>query len=419
VPIGSTAAGAISAATLAFGVAALVITAVLVVLRGVNVPGHAVWAALIFLVPIAVMMALSHRFAVRRVEVRPVELRSGRAVRVAPVPLTLLHLVVGAASIGLYAGVVIGNSSAEIAESPFILALPQLAFIYSIAPSALGVRNLAAIVSAYLLSQGAVLVAAGIHGRYPDFDGITGALTAVVLAVGVTDLASERRSDEDQRAVQRARREADAVAYQREVEEQVVALFHDTVLGELTVLAHQPPGPLSPRLRSALERDLRMIDEGTLWASEPRSGRPPTGADEPLPAALSRVVDAARETGLAVDLAGDLASLQRLGSDTAAALADALGQVLVNARQHSGAGRVEIVVDGAATEVVLMAQDAGVGFDPSAVPAGRLGVTRSILGRIRAVGGHAELFTSPGTGTAYLFSLPPAAEQVWPTEERA
>ncbi|MFB2555237.1 sensor histidine kinase [Herbiconiux liangxiaofengii] len=408
-PAGRSAGDAISAASSAFAAMALLIAAVLVALRGVNMPQNSVWPALVVLAPLAALMLLSRSRARQAATGVP-----GRVVRVVPMPLTLVHLAVGTASIGLYAWVVIGTTAAPVVESPFILALPQVAFIYSVAPSVLGRRNLVVIGSAYLLSQGAVYAASVGRGSVPVFDGVTAALTAVVLLVGVSDLVSQRRSDSDARAVERARRDADADAYQREVEAQVVSLFHDTVLGELSVLALQQPGPLAPSLRGALERDLRMIEEGGFWPADEGNAHPVPVDDLTMPSGLCGVIADGRASGLEVDVAGDLASLQRLGADTAEALGLALGQVLVNAREHSGAGRVEIVVDGEADGVVVMASDAGAGFDPETVPADRLGVRQSIIARIQAVGGRTELFTSAGSGTAYLFSLPPTPENTWP-----
>ncbi|WP_043503220.1 ATP-binding protein [Georgenia sp. SUBG003] len=45
-------------------------------------------------------------------------------------------------------------------------------------------------------------------------------------------------------------------------------------------------------------------------------------------------------------------------------------------------------------------RDGGPGFDPGTVPAGRLGVRGSIVGRMsRLPGGYAEVRSTPGAGT--------------------
>lgn len=381
----SSAAQALSSTSLAFGSTALVIAAVLVVIRNVNSPTHNAWPALVLLVPLAALMVVSHHWR------RPW--------------IMLLHLVVGPVCIGFYALVILENAPDQIVESPFILALPQMAFVYTVAPNVLGLRSIVHIALAYVFGQVAVLLAAVTVGRFPAFDFMTAAAALVILVVAVSNLLLRRRAIRDRRAVERARRESEAIAYQRELEAQVVALFHDTVLSELTVLGSRPPGPLEPAQRASIERDLAMIVEGTWWPGEP-GGAAGERAGRELPPCVAEVVEAAREEGVDVDVRGDPGSLHRLSPPVATALALALGQALVNVRRHSGADRAEIVVDGAPDSVVVMIADPGVGFDPAAVPGDRLGVSQSILGRIREAGGRAQLFSAPGDGTAYILTLP-------------
>ncbi len=382
---------ALSGASLAVGATALVIAAVMVLLRNINSP-YDVWLAMLFLVPIAALMVLRHLQDT---------LFAG-----------LAYLVIAAISIGFYASILISNAPEAIVESPFILALPQIAVIYTVAPRLLGVQSLVLMAGAYLLGQAAVYAAALESGRFPAFDVLTAAAAVVVLAICATDLLVRRHTAADHRAVVRARRDADAMHYQQELESQVVALFHDTVLSELTVLANQPPGPLGEPQRAAIRRDLALIAEGAWWPDESAA----TAADartDALPPELGAVVAQSRGEGFAVDVSGDIASLHRLTPAVGSALALALRQALVNSRQHSGVDRAEIVVDGEADAVVVMIADAGRGFDPAAVPPDRLGVSQSIRGRIRDAGGQAQLWASPGYGTTYMLTLPVAPEHAW------
>ncbi len=411
----SPAALALSATTLAFGSATLAIAVALIVLgtlqEGSDQSGPASLAVLT-LVPIAVMMVLSHR---RR-----------------SIPVMVAHLMLGSASILCFSLLIIANAPDAAIASPFILSLPQIAVIYTIAPTVFGVRSIAFIAVAYVLGQGAVLLAAVIIDRYPAFDTLTTVAAAVLLVTALSSLLLSPRAALDRRAVERARRGADAIVYQQELEAQVVALFHDTVLSELTVLAQQEPGPLGTELRTALHRDLARIEEGAWWpVSRASSGagggsadaaRPaPSGGggaatshDAPiLPRGLARVVAESTARGVRVTVLGDTASLHRFTPAVAGALEQALEQALVNVRQHSGVDRAELVVDAAPDAVAVMIADGGVGFDPAAVPPDRLGVSRSIVGRIREVGGQTQVYTSPGTGTAYLFTLPVAPEHAW------
>jgi signal transduction histidine kinase len=49
--------------------------------------------------------------------------------------------------------------------------------------------------------------------------------------------------------------------------------------------------------------------------------------------------------------------------------------------------------------------DQGRGFDPAAVTPG-IGLTQSILGRLRSIGGQAYVTSQPGAGTAVELSAP-------------
>ena len=54
-----------------------------------------------------------------------------------------------------------------------------------------------------------------------------------------------------------------------------------------------------------------------------------------------------------------------------------------------------------------MVVDGGRGFDPATVPADRLGLRQSVVGRVERVGGSARVW-SGATGTTVLLSVPAA-----------
>lgn len=107
------------------------------------------------------------------------------------------------------------------------------------------------------------------------------------------------------------------------------------------------------------------------------------------------------------DLAGDL----ELPADIGQSLGDAALQALVNSRQHAGDGAMRQVAvrarDGVAEIVV---RDDGRGFD-TAVRSERLGVRVSILERVAAVGGRADVESSPGAGTTVTLRWPQTAPE--------
>jgi signal transduction histidine kinase len=88
-------------------------------------------------------------------------------------------------------------------------------------------------------------------------------------------------------------------------------------------------------------------------------------------------------------------------ADVADALASAALQAAVNSVQHAGDASVErwVVVERRDGGVRIEVGDAGAGFDVDTIPAERLGVRRSIVERVRAVGGAVDIDSAPGSGT--------------------
>ncbi|MDN6429664.1 MAG: ATP-binding protein, partial [Propionibacterium sp.] len=94
-----------------------------------------------------------------------------------------------------------------------------------------------------------------------------------------------------------------------------------------------------------------------------------------------------------------------LPHDVAQALLDATGEALTNSLRHAdrpGDPPVSRGVDMSCTgrEVTIRVWDDGCGFDPGNVTPGRHGISSSILGRMQAVGGRADIVTRPTAGTS-------------------
>jgi len=91
----------------------------------------------------------------------------------------------------------------------------------------------------------------------------------------------------------------------------------------------------------------------------------------------------------------------RIPEEAATKLAAAAAEALRNSVRHAGAGaRRTVAVTVRPKWAEVRVHDDGTGFDPDAVPAGRLGVRGSILGRMsRLQGGYAEVRSRPGVGT--------------------
>jgi signal transduction histidine kinase len=85
-------------------------------------------------------------------------------------------------------------------------------------------------------------------------------------------------------------------------------------------------------------------------------------------------------------------------------VAAAVGAALANVDAHAGeAAHAWVLLEDEGDELVVSVRDDGVGFDSGrlavAEAEGRIGVTHSITGRLRDLGGSAVLTSSPGAGT--------------------
>ncbi|MBF6176173.1 MacS family sensor histidine kinase [Nocardia blacklockiae] len=105
----------------------------------------------------------------------------------------------------------------------------------------------------------------------------------------------------------------------------------------------------------------------------------------------------------------------RIGEWTAREIAAAVAAALSNTAQHAGAdAKAYVLLEDMGDRLVVSVRDDGSGIPPGrladAAAEGRLGVARSIIGRIEALGGEAELLTADD-GTEWEFRVPRPAGQ--------
>ncbi|QHC71385.1 ATP-binding protein [Rathayibacter sp. VKM Ac-2801] len=194
---------------------------------------------------------------------------------------------------------------------------------------------------------------------------------------------AERRSSESE-----SRHRADA------------RLMHDTILATLTLVAHRGEGVPARVLRDRAAADLALL-RGLETGEEP--GPEPyedVGVPEPL-LALGR-----RSATVGVEVRWHGGAQPRIRAEVLDALVRATGECLENVRRHSGAALAHVSVAEKAGSLRVVVSDEGRGFDPAAVPAGRLGLAESVVGRVEAVGGAVRVFSAPGSGATVLLSVP-------------
>jgi signal transduction histidine kinase len=200
--------------------------------------------------------------------------------------------------------------------------------------------------------------------------------------------------------------------------------IHDGVLQVLTLVKRRGTevgGEAAEIAALAGEQEValrRLITSG-LGPSEPLGPTAATGATLPRPR-VSRAPDPMElqdVRALLAPLADQRVSVAQPGTEVllpaqaAGELAAAVGAALDNVRRHVGeAAQAWILVEDEPDAVVVSVRDEGPGFDPArlaeAEREGRLGVSQSIRGRLRDLGGSAEFFSAPGQGTEVELRLP-------------
>ena len=265
---------------------------------------------------------------------------------------------------------------------------------------------------AYLASV-AVTPPGRVQGNTPV---VSGTLLLVVLAVHWT-----ARGMLDRRA---ARADLGFAAADQEAHDQYVILsrtierreherlLHDTVLNTLTAISR---GSSGPAVAARCSQDIALLEHVLAAPGDPAGPAAP-GSAAPgrarLVADVGAVASEMRARGLRVHL-------QVAGRDpgpdipvpVAGAIVHATREALANVAAHAGTGEAWVTIslgpgspDPGTLDVTV--RDAGTGFDPARVDPARLGLRRSITGRVTDWGGRVSVRSAPGQGTLVSMSWP-------------
>lgn len=186
----------------------------------------------------------------------------------------------------------------------------------------------------------------------------------------------------------------------------VAALMHDSVLAAL-IAAERATTPRERDLAVAMAREALTRLANTEQGSE-------EGSDHPRPVESLAVEIERAAADLGVELVVDSefeAQTPPLPGRVARALVLAATQAVANAIQHADARGLAVTLRSRAEPMAvwIAVSDEGRGFDIDAVPDDRLGIRGSIIARIAAVGGTAQLIAAAHGTTVRL---------EWPTERR-
>ncbi|WP_137767690.1 sensor histidine kinase [Curtobacterium sp. SGAir0471] len=186
---------------------------------------------------------------------------------------------------------------------------------------------------------------------------------------------------------------------------QVDAIVHDSVLTTL-LSAARADTPEAEALAARMARN--AIDHLAAAAADLPGEAPPVTVHE----LRGRITAAVGALAAPVHLRDAPIGGMRVPATVADALASAALQASVNSVQHAGGPEVErwVRVEQRGASVHVEVGDDGAGFDLGAVPAARLGVRRSIIERVQAVGGTAVVASNPGAGTRVRLEWHPGVQ---------
>ncbi|MFZ7087067.1 sensor histidine kinase [Curtobacterium sp. RRHDQ10] len=362
-------------------IAALAATAALLVVYRIVDPHVHVMPAVLALVPTTLMMAVHTRIGTWR---------SAAA-----------FLLVGGVCAAWFAAVVESQLGGTEYIVSFLISLAIVPLVLVGGAGTVPARVIAWSVLGFAVGRVATMVGAATTGR--AYEPVVLAWVTLVLVVGIVGIGTRvtGRLHRVQPEFLRSAREEHVAATRRTIELEAAAILHDTVLNHLAAIANAPDGPADAYLTRALDDDFTMLS-GRQWLVP----QTPTAAEPETAGALADAVEHAGRDGLEVELTGDATIAVRLDPEIATALGRAVGQCLANVRKHAETDRAEVsVFDDGATCTVMVVDD-GRGFDESATGADRLGLKNSVRQRIERVGGSVQVWSSPGTGTSVMMSVP-------------
>ena len=232
-------------------------------------------------------------------------------------------------------------------------------------------------------------------------------------AAGVVSKVIRRSARDRETAVEEAARERERAARLAE-RETLGREIHDSVLQSLAMIGKRgreltgagtpaPPHEVEElvELAARQERALRAL------LSEP-ADTPPAGFAS-LRTALQAAAYAAESIPVTVNMAGHV----WLPAAEVEELAAAVRQALDNSAMHAAASRVIVFAETGDGSVVVSVRDDGVGFDydeARLAREGKIGMLRSMKGRVEDLGGTMTVRTAPGTGTEVEFRVPEAQD---------
>ncbi|MCU1475560.1 MAG: hypothetical protein JWQ64_253 [Subtercola sp.] len=288
-----------------------------------------------------------------------------------------------------------------------LFSLPKIAMtVIGVAGRTLG-SAVARCTLGFVFASLAVQFAARVAGITFSFD-LPAIGTFVGLIVLLATLWLGRRQSLRGTATMQAAAQAEERMIERtRIASRASAALHDTVLNDLHALTLTTPGELTDAHRAFLARDIAALAHPGLLVDEAMLKVRASG-EAIVTSGLAPIIHSARGRGLKVTISGDPGILSELAPGTIAEIVKAIDQALINVSTHANTDVAELAVVAGVDTINVVVTDAGSGFDPKQVDDQRMGLRVSVRERIEGLGGTVKIWSTPGSGTAVLMSVPRA-----------
>lgn len=237
--------------------------------------------------------------------------------------------------------------------------------------------------------------AAAVEGIWPV---VATAVAGTVL--GPVMRAAGDGADRSEALAAAVKAEAARAAGRREAHRDFQGMLHDEVSAALRAIGQ--PGIAVDRVREAARGAVAAVAGAPAVLGN--AGGTTGGEMIGIPggrtdlAALVRGLVPPAGTGMTVEAASVLAVPHEVAAATVGAAREALRNVADHARAQTV--RVSLTVLEGGAGFLLLVTDDGTGFDREELRGSSVGVRRSVIRRMEAVGGTAEVLSAPGRGTA-------------------
>lgn len=239
-------------------------------------------------------------------------------------------------------------------------------------------------------------------------DTVHNVLLVTVASIGIGYVVEVARASEHTLA------EALKVEAATRERERLARDIHDNVLQVLAMVQRRGTaigGEAAEIGRLAGEQEVALR---SLVSTGPAPGEPVPATGDLVPARTQRSCDLGElltvRAGTRVTYAGP-GTVVPLPERVARMLDDAVGAALDNVRNHAGTdAQAWILLEDELDAVIVTVRDDGPGIAPGRLDAaeteGRMGISLSIVGRLRELGGSAEVVSIPGQGTEVELRVP-------------